>query len=302
MQTLAQLNTQFGITGSVSFGTNPQGASVATLTHPEGTAEVALQGAQLLHWTPCHHAPVVWLSPAARYTPGKSLRGGIPVCWPWFGPHPSDGSKPAHGFARNIPWEVIETGRLADATVIGLRLVLSPAEQALWPYAASLSLRVEMGAQLRLTLTTCNTGVQPITLTQALHTYFHISDIIHVSVEGLAGREYIDRVPGRNDARCLQTGSVTINGEVDRIYLDAPCTATIIDQGLRRQIQIHKQGSQTYVVWNPGAEKAAKFGDMAPDAYRQMLCVETTNAWDDARIIPPGGSVSLSSTYQVEAL
>ncbi len=302
MAHLDRLNTQFGIPGAVSFGLDPHGAEVATLTHPTGAASVALQGAQLLQWTPSGQVPVVWLSPEARHTPGKSLRGGVPVCWPWFGPHPDDPGKPAHGFARNLAWEVIETGRLADASTLTLGLTPGSAQQALWPYAARLTLRLEVGAELRLALTTHNTGVQPFTLTQALHTYFQISDITHVSIEGLAGREYIDRVPGRNDARCLQTGPVTINGEVDRIYLDAPCSVIVVDHGLRRQIQIHKQGSQTYVVWNPGAVKAARFGDMGPEAYRQMLCVETTNAWDDARILAPGAYMTLSSRYQVEAL
>src|SRR5580765_2356640 len=132
----ATLDRQFGIPGRVEFHTGDHGALVARIHNVHGTASIACQGAQLLSWAPAGQPPVVWLSPAARFTAGKSLRGGAPVCWPWFGAHPSDAAKPAHGFARNVDWGIVETARLRDATRIVLRLVPEAAQRALWPHSA----------------------------------------------------------------------------------------------------------------------------------------------------------------------
>ncbi len=294
------LNEKFGIPGTVAFLTAEHGALVAQVTNPHASASIARQGAQVLTWAPAGQAPVVWLSPAARFAVGKSLRGGVPVCWPWFGAHPDDASKPAHGFARNNDWQVQETARLADATRVVLRYLPGDAQRALWPFDAELSLAVTVGERLRLELTTRNTGTEAFTLTQALHTYFHVGDIGAARIEGLEGKPYIDRLAG--DARVVQDGPVTIAGEVDRIYLDCPDDVAIIDPSLGRRIRISKQGSRSYVVWNPWIEKGTKFGDMGEDGYRAMLCVETTNAWDDRVRVAPGEQFTLSTEYAVEAL
>lgn len=300
MSNSTALEQQFGISDSVEFGTGEHGALVAQVGNAGSTAEIARQGAQLLTWAPAGQPAVVWLSPDARFTAGKSLRGGAPVCWPWFGAHPDDASKPAHGFARNVDWTVVETTTLPDATRIVLRLVPEAAQRALWPHDAELTLTVTVGERLRLDLTTHNTGTEPIRITQALHTYFQVGDIDTTRVEGLDGTTYVDRTDG--DARVVQDGPVTVHGEVDRIYLDCPGEVTIVDESLGRRIGISKQGSRSYVLWNPWAEKGAKFGDMGEDGYRRMLCVETCNAWDDAVDIAAGAEHTLSTEYRVEAL
>lgn len=295
---VAVLNENFGIPGLVEFVENHQGASVARVTTPHGQMELARQGAQLLFWTPQGHAPVVWLSPQARFTPGKSLRGGAPVCWPWFGPHPSDDSLPGHGFARNLDWRLLETARLKDA--VRVTMILEPGEEQrrIWPYSAQLLLSITLGVKLEIALTSRNSGDQPFTITQAMHTYFHVGDIEQVRVEGLEGKRYIDKVQGGET--CEQQGAVIINGEVDRVYLDCPEDVLIIDEALKRRIRIAKHNSHSTVVWNPWAEKGAAFGDMGEDGYRQMLCVETTNAADDLVTIEPGQSFTQTSVYSVE--
>jgi glucose-6-phosphate 1-epimerase len=300
MSNAEALNERFGIPGAVAFGVGGHGALAVEVASLGGAASVACQGAQLLTWAPAGQPPVVWLSAAARFAPGKSLRGGAPVCWPWFGPHPADPSKPAHGFARNLDWTVVETARLADATRVVLGFVPGEAQCALWPHSAELSLAVSVGARLRLDLVTRNTGGEPVTLSQALHTYFHVGDVGSVRIEGLEGCEYVDRL--RQDARLRQQGPVTIAGEVDRIYLGCPGDALIVDPGLGRRVRISKTGSRSYVVWNPWVEKAAKLGDLGEDGYRRMLCVETTNAWDDTVTVAPGQAFTLSTTYSVEPL
>jgi D-hexose-6-phosphate mutarotase len=270
------------------------------VTNTAGTAEIALQGAQVLTWAPAGQPAVVWLSPAAKFAAGKSLRGGAPVCWPWFGPHPDDPAKPGHGFARNVDWEVVAAERTAAGTRLVLGLTPGAAQQTLWPYQATLELAVTAGERLAMELTTRNTGTIPLSITQALHTYFHVGDIASARVEGLDGCEYIDKVEG--GARRRQSGPVTIGGEVDRVYLGCPGDVAIVDDALRRCIRITKGGSHSCVVWNPWAEKGAKFGDMGEDGYRHMLCVETTNAGDDVVTIASGKSFTLATEYGVEAL
>jgi len=294
------LNDKFGIPGAIGFATPDHGALVAEITTAGGHAVVAKQGAQVLTWSPAGQAPVVWLSPAARFSTGKSLRGGAPVCWPWFGPHPSDPAKPGHGFARNLDWRVAETTRVRDGARILMAFSPGEEQKALWPHDAELTLAVTVGERLRMQLTTRNTGSDAFTLTQALHTYFHVGDIGSARVEGLDGKDYIDRANG--DVRITQQGPVTVDSEVDRIYLDCPENQVIVDEVLKRRIRIAKTGSRSCVVWNPWEEKGAKFGDMGDEGYRRMLCVETTNAWDDTVTLAPGESCALVAEISVETL
>jgi glucose-6-phosphate 1-epimerase len=301
MLVAADLNQRFARPGEVEFRVANHGALVAELTHALGHASIALQGAQVLNWIPKGQAPVVWLSSDARFQATKSLRGGAPVCWPWFGAHAQDPSKPAHGFARNLDWEVLETSSTQAGTRILLGFTPGEAQRPLWPHQASLTLAVTLGETLSLVLTTRNTGAESITITQALHTYFHVGDIAGARVEGLSGCEYIDKAVS-GDPCIRQDGAITIDREVNRIYLGCPGSVAIVDESLKRRIRIAKSGSASYVVWNPWAETGAKFGDMGPDGYRQMLCVETTNAWTDTVTIPAGGDYALTSEYRVEAL
>jgi len=296
----ATLNEKFGIPGVVDFAEGNHGALAAQVTTATATASIARQGAQVLTWAPAGQPPVVWLSPQARFKTGKSLRGGAPVCWPWFGPHPNDASKPGHGFARNLDWRLLETSRLRDGARVVMGFRPGEDEQELWPHQAELRLAVTVGKRLEMALTTINDGNEPFTITQALHTYFHVGDIGRVRVEGLEGTDYIDKVA--DGAHMTQEGPVTIAGEVDRIYLDCPGEAVIVDEALGRRIRIAKSGSRSYVVWNPWAEKGAQFGDMGDDGYRKMLCVETTNAWDDQVTLLPGEQFAMETVYSVEGL
>jgi glucose-6-phosphate 1-epimerase len=297
---ITSLNERFAIPGRLEFLQGDHGALLARVGDPRGSADIAIQGAQVLTWAPAGQPAVVWLSPAAKFAAGKSLRGGAPVCWPWFGPHPDDPAKPAHGFARNLDWEVAAAEPVTGGTRVVLRFTPAAAQQALWPYQAELELAVTVGDRLLMELTTRNTGTIPLSITQALHTYFHVGDIAAARVEGLDGCEYVDKVDGGTRKR--QSGAVTIGGEVDRVYLGCPGEVILVDDALRRRIRIDKRGSQSCVVWNPWAEKGAKFGDMGDDGYRRMLCVETTNAGDDVVTVASGKAFTLATEYSVEAL
>ena len=292
------LNQKFGIPDLLQFVENDQSAQVVRVESPFGSMEIARQGAQLLFWTPKNQAPVVWLSPQAAFKEGKSLRGGAPICWPWFGAHPENPQLPGHGFARNIDWRMLETSRLRDA--IRVTMILEPGEEQLkiWPHMAELTLSITMGEAMEIALTTNNISDKPLVITQAVHTYFHVGDIARVQVEGLENKEYIDKAG--EETRRRQQGAVTIDREVDRIYLDCPEDVVIVDEALQRRIRISKQGSNSTVVWNPWIEKGAAFGDMGEEGYRNMLCVETTNAAEDCIIVKPGESFTQTSRYTVE--
>ena len=293
------LNRRFGIPNHLHFSEGPNAFVLAEINNFHARATVCLAGAQVLTFQPANHDPVLYLSKAARYVVGKSVRGGIPVCWPWFGPHATDAQKPAHGVARSSMWRVIETGALNDgATRVVLELTPTAEHRTLWPYDASVQLHVSVGPALTMELVTRNESTQPIHISEALHTYFQVSDIESVSVSGLEGSIYIDKVTG--GAAATQRQPITIHGETDRVYLNTTTECVIHDPALRRRIHIAKTGSRSTVVWNPWAEKALKLGDMGEDGFRSMLCVETANALDDVVSIAAGTEHRLTSSISVE--
>ncbi len=298
MSDTTTLNEKHSIPGVIDFVNNEQGALVARVATSQGAMEVALQGAQLLFWTPKDQAPVIWLSPQAKLKQGKSLRGGVPVCWPWFGPHPENSALPGHGFARNLDWQVLETSQLKDAIRISMKFVPGEEEKKNWPHQAELILSITMGEALEMELTTHNQSNTEFSMTQALHTYFNVGDISRVQIEGLEGKKYIDKVG--DETYRHQQDSVTIDSEVDRIYMDTTEDLVIVDDALERRIRIAREGSHSAVVWNPWFEKGAAFGDMGENGYRNMLCVETTNAAKDIITVKPGESFTQRSRYTHE--
>jgi glucose-6-phosphate 1-epimerase len=273
-----------------------------SLQTPHGRALIALQGAQVLHYQPTGQQPVIWLSELAAFKPGQALRGGIPVCWPWFGDldrnpeavramHDGSGAAPAHGLARAVQWEVVETAGDADQVTALLRLS-APDGLPGWPHAARLELRVTLGTSLALELTTHNLGSKPLTLSQALHSYFSVSDSRAASVDGLDGVDYVDSL--QDWKRVRQQGAVTIEGETDRIYVGIDRELIIRDPGWHRSIRLRLRNSRSAVVWNPWVEKAKRLSQFAEDAWQRMLCVETTRAWDDLMVVAPGESGSMA--------
>ena len=294
--------------GSLSdlFREGPGGLPFAHLANDLGTATVCLQGAHLTEWQPRSAAtPVTFLAAAAHYAPGKAIRGGIPVCWPWFGAHPTEKSLPSHGFARTAQWQAQELRPLDNgATQLTLRLVDSDQSRAVWPHRFTLDYRVTVGETLALELISVNTGDAPFSLSEALHTYFRVGDIGAVQVVGLDGCRYAD-VADRG-RRQQQAGPVVFSGEIDRVFLDTDSSCTIVDPGLSRCIHVDKTGSRSTVVWNPGELKAATLADLtaAPVAvggWRQLVCIESANALDNRLTLLPGESHRLGVQYRAES-
>ena len=301
MSELSLLNERFGIHNQLTFSEGPGGLAVVEIANSLAIATVALQGAHLLKWIPRDEQPVIWLSRDAKFEIGQPVRGGVPVCWPWFGPHARHSAYPAHGFVRTVPWQVCESKTLEDgATFVAFRVNWTDTMDVFWPHRSELELGMTVGATLELDLMTRNTGAQSITIGEALHTYFAVSDVRHIAIEGLDGCRYIDKLDG--DKRKHQSGPVLINAETDRIYLDTPADCLINDPGMQRRIRIAKSGSRSTVVWNPWIEKAERMADMGENGYLNMVCVETANAADDVLTIEPGDEHHLRVSYRVESL
>lgn len=268
------------------------------VNHPKANALIALQGAQVLEYTPAGAAhPVIWLSETAAFKRGQSVRGGIPVCWPWFGDLrrnpvavqsciPCE-QPPAHGWVRNLPW-LLEQASSDDSGVnLRLRYPLPAGVPTDWAAQVSLSLSLQIGSELVLQLESTNLGTQPLTLSQALHTYFAVSHVDHIHIAPLQQVRYIDTL---RDWQTFSDNSDTlrINQETDRIYLDTPSTLTIEDTGWQRRIGIHCAQSRSAVIWNPWIEKAKRLNHFAEDAYQRMLCIETARVMDNCLDLAPG--------------
>ncbi len=295
------LNEQFGIENAPVFETDENGETVALINNCHASAAIALQGAQLISWVPNEHKPVIWLSSGATPSAEKAMRGGVPICWPWFGAHPSQPELPAHGFARTSRWHLIHSAALADgSTAITLELSSDQIPARLWPQPLSLQYRITVGQTLMVELITHNKGVSEIAISEALHTYFSVSDIRNITVEGLDGCHYLDKVDHMQ--RKQQNGDVVFNSEVDRIYVDTSADCTIKDPLYARQIHIRKEGSRSTVIWNPWLEKSIQMGDMDDHDYLNMVCIESANAADNATVIPAGETHRLMAHYRIEPL
>lgn len=295
----AALNERHGIAGRLAFAVM-YGGIVAVLSHGGARAIVALQGAQVLSYETPDCGEVLWLSPHAQLGTGKPVRGGIPVCWPWFGPHPGGGGQPAHGLVRARSWRVAATSAGGDGTRLSLDVEPADASAAAWPHRARVTLDVTLTDEgLVLGLSTENLDAAPLALTQALHTYLRAGGIDAVTISGLEGCAFIDQLdpgPLKREAQSLRIGC-----EVDRIYQGDCRVITLSDTALARTISVASGGSASAVVWNPWIEKSARLGDMGPDGYRHMVCIETANAGADVVHLTPGARHTLSAHIRAVA-
>ena len=276
------------------------GFTYIEINNAKAHATISTYSGQVLSYRPkSQNDDLLFVSEKAYYATGKAIKGGIPVCWPWFGPDPDDRGRPAHGFVRNRQWEVIASESCADSsTKVVLALADSKDTRDIWPHPFRLSIEITVGNSLKLALVTQNTGSDSVTISQALHTYFYVGDVAKVQVHGLDGANYLDKTNGF--AQKTQTGPVTIDAEVDRIYTGVTGELVIDDASLGRKIRIASRGCSTAVVWNPWIELAASMGDLDDADYKRMICVETANAGPETVEIAAGDSYRLEAEYTIE--
>ncbi|MFC3608009.1 D-hexose-6-phosphate mutarotase [Stutzerimonas tarimensis] len=277
-----------------------------------GDAEllVAEQGAQLLSYGRRGEKPLIWLSEEAAFQAGQSLRGGVPLCWPWFGDlsrnpaavrdlHPDPAQAPFHGLVRNLPWQLEEI-RSEDGAAT-LEFLTRPAEGLEgWPPGLLPRLSLRLDGRLSLTLSSHNAGSRSLALSQALHSYLPVGDIARASIPALDGCRYLDTLDDWAERR--QQGPVTFTGETDRIYLDTPALLELHDHAWGRRICLEARGSRSAIVWNPWIDKARRLSQFADDAWQGMLCIETANVMDDAVELAPGETAAIGFSLWSEPL
>lgn len=289
---LANVNGVRLTTSSAHFNQVGEGLPLLVVENALGSAVIVIQGAHLVSFIPNEGKELLWLSPKAVFEPAKAVRGGIPLCMPWFGGHP-DGL-PSHGFARSTDWTLQSARNLADGrTEVVMSLQDNEQTRALWPYAFKFEFTILVGATLELSMHTQNLSDTTVPYTYAFHTYFAVSDYTQVSVTGLADLNYIDTIG--EVRRLVQKGDVVFTGSTDRVYLDVPEVQTIVDRD--RTIRI-ASSAQSAVVWNPGAH-ANDIADIGGDAYQQFVCVERGDVFDNALTLDAGSSHTATMTLSV---
>jgi glucose-6-phosphate 1-epimerase len=295
-----ELNAEFGIADVLDFVETERRLVKARISLDGVTGELYLQGAQVTAWQPPNHRPVLFTSPNSAFAPGRAIRGGIPIVFPWFGASRQTPAAPQHGFARTATWHLDEV-----ETVGGVRLTLTlslgdDVGSPFWPECFRAIYIATFAQTLSLRLAVQNRAPRPIMFEEALHSYFAISDVTEVAISGLGGATYIDKTDAAS--RKLQTADlVTIMGETDRVYLNTPGQCVIEDRGWRRRIVIEKRGAASSVVWNPWAEKGAAMVDLGDPAWRGMVCVETGNIADNEVRLAADSEHRMSTEISVAA-
>ena len=253
---------------------------------PLCSALISLQGAQLLQFQATGKTPLLWLSEDAVFKPGKSARGGIPLCFPWFGTH-ADTDKPAHGFARHRLWALSSAQRDGGIITLELELQDDANTRKLWPYAFRAKQTLTLGKEITLTLAVKNRGDAPFQFTFAQHSYFPVSDITRTRVDGLEGHPYFDALQDWKVIESEKDG-IRFAAETDRVYEAASGHYRIVDEVAGTAITIASDDCKSAIVWNPWIEKNARMGDMGTDGWRGMLCVESGNTGSDRITLAAG--------------
>ena len=271
-----------------------------TLTGSWGSGSVHAHGAHVMSWDPAGHDPVLWVSSRATDSYGSAIRGGIPVCFPWFGPGRTGDRTPSHGFARVVEWRrTTGPDPAADTAAVRFELThedLEPRWREAFPYGFRAVYTVEFGAELTASLEVHNTGGEAFDFEQALHTYLAVGDCRRIGIEGMDGVGYHDKVTGRD---AVQSGTLRLTGETDRVFYTTG-GARVRDPVLGRTLAVGTEGSATTVVWNPWREKAAGMADFGRDEWTGMVCVEAANVLDAAVTLAPGQTHVLSQRIAVE--
>ena len=277
---------------ALDFHRTERGLTHALVSTAQAEAEIYLQGAHLTSWIPAGQRGVLFTSARSFFAPGKPIRGGVPIVFPWFGPRGGGLDGPMHGYARTAGW-IAESTCVRDDGAVELHLSLPPVD------AFRLSFHVAIGTQLEMELEVQNTSSGELTFEEALHTYFAVGDIHQVSLTGLEGTAYIDKADNFLRKRCPDA-PIRIDRYTDQVHVNTAATCVIDDPAWARRIVIEKTGSNTTVVWNPWFDKTPSFPDMDPSEWSGMLCVETANAGENAVHLAGGETHRMRAAIRVE--
>jgi glucose-6-phosphate 1-epimerase len=313
---VAELHDRFAIPGVLGFDRTASGLLFAQVTAPAAEATIYLQGAHLTHWKPAGEPPAIFLSQRAEFIPGKPIRGGVPIVFPWFGDRHDGKAGPQHGFARISEWDLAFAAMAGDELHLAFTLAPNQLSHSLGYDHFRLGYRVSIGRELTLELTVANDSGSggareplpdtkeigaPLLFEEALHTYYAVADARQVSIDGLGGTTYLDKVDGMK-RKVQPAGALKFEGRTDRPYLNTESTCVLHDPADGRRIVVAKSGSRTTVVWNPWAELTATMPDMQPDAWLHMTAIETANVGEDAVTLQPGETHTMRAHVSIEKI
>lgn len=299
MANIGEMNERFGIPGAAEVVAGHGGLAVVRVTAESATAEIYLHGAQVTSWKPAGSDEVLFLSAESRFENGKAIRGGIPICFPWFRGKADDPTAPAHGVVRTKEWALSGIARDGDGVVVTFETESDVASRKWWPREFRAEYRVRVGTVLSLSLKVVNTGSLPMRFEEALHTYHRVGDAARVRVTGLDRTAYLDNMDGNREKR--QTGDVMFKAQTDNAYLDTTEPVEVVDPVLRRRIRTEKRNSRTTVVWNPWREGAKALADLGDEEWRSFACAEASNIMGYAVELAPGEEHVMRSELSLAA-
>jgi glucose-6-phosphate 1-epimerase len=261
--------------------------------------ELYLHGGHVTSWKPPHAEEVLFLSEHAVWNYTKAIRGGVPICFPWFGPKSDQPAAPQHGFARTREWTLEKIAEEAGGVRIDVSDRSDERSREYWPFDYALTHRVAFGDTLKMELVAQNTGKEPFLFEEAQHSYFRIGNVQEVAIDELHNRYFLDKTDGKTKK---QHGKITLQGETDRIYFDTADNISIIDTVLRRCITITRKNSRSAVIWNPWIEKARALSDLGDDEWQKMVCIETCNIRNNVVRLSPGESHVMGTEISVRSI
>jgi glucose-6-phosphate 1-epimerase len=291
------LNRKFGIPNVVEVASGNGGLPKISVTAPSASADIYLYGAQVTSWQPANAEEVLFLSEHSHWQDGRAIRGGIPICFPWFRSKVDDATAPAHGFVRTKEWRLDSVKADGDSVVVICSTENDESAHRWWPHTFRLQHVISVGSSLRLQLIVTNTGQTPFHFEEALHTYFRVSQAESVSIHGLDRITYLDNTDGNREK--IQSGDLILTSKTDNAYIDTRGAAELIDPAWHRTLRTEKVNSATTVVWNPWQEGAASLSDLGKDEWHRFACVEASNILSSAISLAPGQEHRMRATISV---
>jgi glucose-6-phosphate 1-epimerase len=299
-QIIESLNASFEIPGVAQIVSGSGGLPKIQITMPQASAEIYLHGAHLTSWIPSGGKEVIFLSEKAQFQDGKAIRGGVPICFPWFNAKADNTKAPSHGFVRTKTWDLDSIVQEGNAVSVSLTTRSDESTRKWWPHKFRATQRITIGAQLELALTVTNTGSTPLTFEEALHTYYRVGQIREVRIVTLDGVTYQDNTEGNHEK--LQQGDNLFTQRTDNAYLNTQHDLDLIDASLNRRILIGKRHSNNTVVWNPWQELAKGMADLGDDEWQNFVCVEAANIRASAITLQPEAQHTMTVIVKVEEL
>jgi glucose-6-phosphate 1-epimerase len=300
LSTTEDLDRRFAIGGIAQVVPGEGGLPKVRINTPQAQGEMYLHGAQVTSWKPAGTEEVIFLSKQAQWHEGIAIRGGIPICFPWFRAKTDDPKAPSHGLVRTKAWNLEAITSEGDSVTVVMSTMSDDDTRKWWPGDFRLVHRVTFGPELKLQLVVANGGTGPLRFEEALHTYHKVGHIKHIQIHGLDGANYLDNTDSNREK--TQHGDVVIMKPTDSAYLNTQDEIVLVDGELKRRIHIAKQNSFTTVVWNPWREGAKSLSDLGNDEWQHMVCIEASNVLGYAFDLSPTHEHMMQAAIRVDAL